>query len=316
MKPLISVIIPCYNCSSFLEETIQSVFDQTFKSYEIILVNDGSMDNSLSIMRKYSRLNIVKILTQKNKGVSAARNAGIAQAKGRYLYFLDSDDLLHPDAFQTLKDVVAESDITIGFMRVARFRGYIKNVIKLDEVIDHFWPDLIFTTLAPLSAFLFPAHMVRNVNGFNELISFGEDWEFLLRMAFAGAKLETTKFIGAYYRIHGASACRTYSHKKRLYGYVRLQETLCDGFLKRKDLLYLYGQQAFWSAWGTLVKAKRYSIPWSYLKDLDKALRRLSWALIFSRKATPFIYCYALLGAKPLLKKFARKKRVEEDICR
>lgn len=298
MKPLISVIIPCYNCAPFLEETLQSVLVQTFQSFEIIIVNDGSKDHSLAIMKKYSKYDRITYITQENRGLPAARNAGIKRARGRFFYFLDSDDLLHPKAFQVMIDTVSECKISVGFMRVARFHGNINNIVKIDNVISHFWPDIIFTNLAPLNAFLFPAHLVHKVNGFNEKCSFAEDWEFLLRLAFAGAKLRTTDFVGAYYRLHSASMTKTYDRKKRLYGYLCLKKTLCDEILKRKDLLSLYGKEVFWSAWGTLAEAKKHAISWEHLKDLSKPLRRLAWNLVFIGNANPFIIFYAVFGAR------------------
>lgn len=92
---LISIIVPCYNCVSFIDETIRSLENQTQKMFEVICINDGSTDNTLEILEKWkseSKLNIT-IINQENAGVSKARNAGISIAKGDYLLFLDADDI-------------------------------------------------------------------------------------------------------------------------------------------------------------------------------------------------------------------------------
>jgi len=98
----ISVIVPVYNVEMYLKDCLDSILNQDFKgSYEIICVNDGSTDNSLSILEDYkANSNDVVVITQKNKGLSGARNTGIKSAKGKYLFFLDSDDFL------TEKDVL------------------------------------------------------------------------------------------------------------------------------------------------------------------------------------------------------------------
>lgn len=94
-KGFVSLVIPCYNCASVMDETIESLENQTSKSFEVICVNDGSTDNTLDVLKKWkaeSRLDIT-IINQANGGVSKARNVGIDAAQGEYLLFLDSDDI-------------------------------------------------------------------------------------------------------------------------------------------------------------------------------------------------------------------------------
>lgn len=93
-KPLVTVIIPTYNRVRFLKEAIDSVLSQDFKNFELIVVDDGSTDNTFELLSEYR--DSIKFLKQNNKGVSAARNRGIAEAKGELIAFLDSDDLWLP----------------------------------------------------------------------------------------------------------------------------------------------------------------------------------------------------------------------------
>jgi len=90
MNTLVSVVVPAYNCSRFIESAIESVLAQTYKSYELIVVDDGSTDNTAEIIRKYQ--NKLNYIYQENGGVSKARNAGIMSSKGAYIAFLDADD--------------------------------------------------------------------------------------------------------------------------------------------------------------------------------------------------------------------------------
>lgn len=117
MDRLISVVVPVYNTEAYLDKCVQSVLDQTYRNLEVILVNDGSVDHSLEICRKYQVTDSrVKVVDQQNQGVSAARNAGMDLAQGDYLAFLDSDDTLYPEALELLlKDAVTfEADIASG----------------------------------------------------------------------------------------------------------------------------------------------------------------------------------------------------------
>jgi len=95
MKGLVSVIIPCYNAEKFISETLNSIYEQTYKNYEIILVDDGSTDTSALIAKSsFSEKPECLYIYQENKGVSSARNKGLQIAKGEFILFLDSDDII------------------------------------------------------------------------------------------------------------------------------------------------------------------------------------------------------------------------------
>lgn len=102
--PLISIIIPVYNAGKFLDKCLKSIFLQTLNNFEVILINDGSEDNSYEIMLKYKQKykDKIKIISQGNMGISVARNMGISQSKGEYIAFVDSDDFVDPDYLQLL----------------------------------------------------------------------------------------------------------------------------------------------------------------------------------------------------------------------
>jgi glycosyltransferase involved in cell wall biosynthesis len=114
-KVKISIIVPVYNAEEYLDRCLHSVLDQEFTSYEVILVDDGSTDASSLICDRYSSTDPRFItLHQPNKGVSAARNAGLNVANGEYVMFLDSDDALLPYALDNLLDAVTDEDIVLG----------------------------------------------------------------------------------------------------------------------------------------------------------------------------------------------------------
>lgn len=96
--PKFSIIVPVYNVENYIRECLESIKSQTYKDYEVIIVNDGTKDNSIEIAKEYP----FKIINQKNQGLSVARNTGVKHAKGEYILFLDSDDYLEKD---TLKEI-------------------------------------------------------------------------------------------------------------------------------------------------------------------------------------------------------------------
>ena len=98
----VSVIIPVYNTEPYVKQTVESIMKQTLHDIEIIIINDGSTDNSLSILSKLADLdNRIKIYSQTNQGLSVSRNAGMQKATGEYIYFMDSDDLLEKDTLES-----------------------------------------------------------------------------------------------------------------------------------------------------------------------------------------------------------------------
>ncbi|MBK4769576.1 MAG: glycosyltransferase family 2 protein [Pantoea sp. Morm] len=102
-KTLFSIIIPVYNAQNTIRRTLQSVLNQTFSSYEIIVVNDGSRDNSARILQEFAHYPQVTVLNQINAGVSAARNSGLQQASGEYVLFLDADDWVDDNFLMSFK---------------------------------------------------------------------------------------------------------------------------------------------------------------------------------------------------------------------
>ncbi len=118
----ISVIIPVYNTGKYLSECLDSVLEQTFTDFEIICINDGSTDGSDKILSDYAaRDNRIKIITQDNSGVVAARNNGVAHATGRYIYPLDSDDIIAPTALRKMYNAIIKRRGDIITCRVMQF---------------------------------------------------------------------------------------------------------------------------------------------------------------------------------------------------
>jgi len=107
----VSVIIPAYNVEAYIEESLSSVLGQTLREIEVIVVDDGSRDKTLEIIRGMAVVDErLRVITQQNSGISVARNRGAALARGRHLYFFDSDDLLHPRALELLHSSAEEKD--------------------------------------------------------------------------------------------------------------------------------------------------------------------------------------------------------------
>ncbi|MDY3917997.1 MAG: glycosyltransferase [Candidatus Limivivens sp.] len=121
-KVKVSIIIPVYNCEAYVSATLESVLSQTLKEIEILCINDGSTDRSKEILEKYKQMDSrIQILEQENAGQSAARNKGMRVARGEYLYFLDSDDLITEDAMECLYSFAHENDLDVVYFNGTSF---------------------------------------------------------------------------------------------------------------------------------------------------------------------------------------------------
>ena len=130
-----SIIIPVYNVEPYLRTCLESVFNQSFDDWEVVCVNDGSTDGSAAILEAYSaKDNRLRIITQSNGGLSAARNAGMKEAKGDHILFLDSDDWLEANALETLAQNLDDEDmLCFSGRRYFEETGHYHTADQLDE---------------------------------------------------------------------------------------------------------------------------------------------------------------------------------------
>lgn len=110
MKPLVSVIVPCYNVGQYLERCLESIKRQTYNNIEVIVINDGSLDNTLEVANAFAKNDDrFKVFTQENQGISAARQHGLEFSHGEYITFVDSDDYVADDYVEFLYDLMAKN---------------------------------------------------------------------------------------------------------------------------------------------------------------------------------------------------------------
>lgn len=122
MEELVSIIVPVYNVEDYLTECIESAIKQTYHNLEIILVDDGSTDTSGKICDMYARKDVrIKVFHKQNGGQSEARNIGIVKANGQYIYFLDSDDVIPPEAIEKLLVACVEENADVSISGLERF---------------------------------------------------------------------------------------------------------------------------------------------------------------------------------------------------
>lgn len=185
ISPSVSIIMPCYNVEKLIDETMESLEMQTSKDFELICINDGSSDNTLDKLKEWANKNIfrMRIINQANGGVSKARNRGIEEAKGRYIMFLDSDDIYHPSFVELMLQGMEKTDIS--YCRLSR---NLEEVYQCDIESVDFNCHSIKTAMKKLLyemgsygfvCYVYKKQLIEDINlEFDESTKYGEDREF------------------------------------------------------------------------------------------------------------------------------------------
>lgn len=210
MRPKLSVIVPVYNVESYLADCIKSILNQSFKDFELILVNDGSTDNSLQICKQYQELDKrIKVFDKPNGGVSTARNRGLKEATGEWIYFVDADDTLCDGLF-TILEMEQNCDIIQFGYHTIQSNGTIitkyphSNTVynSADEYINY----AKFKTLTLWIHFIKSEVINQNQITFSEGIKYAEDLEFVIKCYAYASVIKTEPIIGYNYYIRESSA--------------------------------------------------------------------------------------------------------------
>jgi glycosyltransferase involved in cell wall biosynthesis len=188
MNPLVSIVIPCYKAELFIAETIQSIINQTYANWELIIIDDGSPDNQREIIKPFLSDVRIQYHYQNNAGVSAARNKGLELSKGDFIAFLDADDLFLP--FNLEKKVAYLLDNN----QIGLVHAIVQDINEHSKNIDHLqigkkgWvlEDLLIweePVIPAPSSILMPTKVVKEIGGWNTQFQTAADQEFFIRVA-------------------------------------------------------------------------------------------------------------------------------------
>jgi glycosyltransferase involved in cell wall biosynthesis len=199
MTPEFSVIVPVYNRANVLGRTLQSVLDQTFQDFEIVVVDDGSSDDPAAVVEKFADPRI-RFLRQENRGGGAARNAGIDAARGRLVAFLDSDDEFLPHHLENMHRLLATEEDTVGYARIVVDRGEGRTLLKPPRAIragEHMAIYLLNDRgFVPTITLALPREIAQRVR-YSEALPFAQDTDFALRLYLDGCHFRMIEEPGA-----------------------------------------------------------------------------------------------------------------------
>lgn len=232
----VSVVIPHYNCFQYIKEAIDSVKAQTYKNWEIIIMDDGSTDISFEALKKLEEENI-KVFSQKNQGPAAARNAAIALSCGKYILPLDADDKIAPTYMEKAVPILEnDPDIGIVYCKAEKF-GRVNGYWDLPEYSEEL---MVIDNIIFCTAF-FRKEDWEGVGGFPVFARLGvEDYAFWLKILSLGRKVVQIKEILFYYRIHETSRTSKFFDDREgvIKTYANIFRDNIDFFARHAEYLY------------------------------------------------------------------------------
>lgn len=184
-KPLVSVIIPAYNSSNFILDTVNSILQSNDHHIEIVIVDDGSTDGTVDLLNEYFKSNqLIKVISVPNGGVSKARNIGIENAQGEFICFLDSDDQLEKDFFSIIVSNIRKNNVDVQLC--GYYKHYKNNIHKHPSLYynDHLLVKYLTGDVSfHIGSMIINRKFINNHNlRFNEKLSFGEDILFICQL--------------------------------------------------------------------------------------------------------------------------------------
>ncbi len=203
----VSVIIPSYNHAQYIREAIESVLAQTYKDIEIIVVDDGSSDNTKEILSPYIKDGKIRYIYQENRGLAAARNTGVKAAQGRYIKFLDSDDFLYSEQIEQQVGQIKTSDnfFSISDHCLLRPNGEIVKHKYYPADAERQLAYFLGDNPAPVHAYLVTKVLIDRAGGFDETLKACEDWDLWIRILQEGAIIKHLPYMGCCYRVSSTS---------------------------------------------------------------------------------------------------------------
>jgi len=256
---LVSIIIPVYNSEKYLTETLNSALSQTWANKEIIIVDDGSTDNSLALAKKYESDN-VKVFSQQNKGASAARNLGLKHANGTYIQFLDADDLLSADKIASQVNILNNHQDYLCVCDTVHFNdnqdpysllvstGWYEE--ESDDPVDFLLKlysggsELLpgYGGMIQPNCWLTPRHLIDKAGLWNEFRCPDDDGEFFCRVILAGKGVKFSRTGVNYYRKHIKANSWSGQKSRQAFENIFLSTDLKFGYLKNRTQSELLDQ--------------------------------------------------------------------------
>lgn len=283
---LVSVIVPIYNVETYIEKCIKSIINQTYQNLEILLVDDGSTDMSGSMCDRFANSDErIKVIHQKNMGLSGARNCGISKATGTYITFVDGDDSLKRNAIETLYSLIKKYNVNVSIGQNSVYKN-----LELQEKsgcnikrYDKWSVELLKKT--SVCGNLYKADLVKKYLFRENVLHEDTDWSY--KILFVAKKIVVTEEIVYYISENPNSITRATYHMRRIQVFDFLLDQI-DFFNKLGEMESVEYIQILYSCviLQHYEQAKKSKLMRSDLKKIKQLGNKMLWPLLWNRRAS------------------------------
>ena len=323
LKPLVSVLIPLYNAEEYLSDTLESIIEQTYKNIEVIIVDDGSLDNSLEIARTYEeRYERIKVISQGNQGAASARNSAFSFSSGDYIQYQDADDLLHPDKIRLQIEALSSDGFDPYVMAISRWYRFYKSIdsIKKQELVIYknydtpkdilvdAWSNAHYSIV---NSWMIPRDLHERTGKWDETISVLDDSVFFASLVVLSKKIVYADKSIAYWRQDNLNSLSKNITREGM----RSHLLACDNYVEivRDHLDYPGIKYALAMEYSKLIY-RAYPVYMDLVKEAEMKLKRLGYAEPLPMPTYKFRFFTKLFGFYPTVKLFGFKDKVAKMI--
>lgn len=330
-KKLVSIIVPLYNVEKYIYQCITSLLNQTYSNIEIILIDDGSTDNSSVVIKNICTNNdIIKYYYQKNKGVSAARNLGISVSEGEYITFIDADDFVQPDYIEYLYNMINNSNSDISLTRepnkinrktiVTEHVAGVNDLIEKYDGIEAANEMLLYKIVISSWNKMYRKELLtKNSILFNEKLLFGEGFEFVIRSFLVATSVVIGNRKIYNYRVDNDNSVMTKYSPKLVTGSIDAQNSILQYInkIEEKDNLLKSWEYSNWHTFcdglNTIVGCNVKKIDILLYKKIKSVCRKKALCVVgknisFKEKFKGVLYFISPLMAAKFINKFRIRK--------
>lgn len=317
-KPLISIIVPVYNVEAYVEKCALSLINQTYENCEFIFINDGTKDNSILIIEniKDSR---IKIINQKNMGVSIARNKGLELSKGDYVMFIDADDYAGRDYVEYLYNLISENDADYAYStKLFKFKNDKQTDNESIEIVDSnkstgllLSPDVVVGSCNKIYK---KAVIDKNNLRFRNDLFYGEGLNFIVRMSLCSKKIVVGNRKVLYYRKNNINSATTKYNNEKYHNGLKSLKIIRDMVDLEDEFVYsmyqIHMSTFYLNAVTQMIENKKINKYVDDYKSWNKNIRSSLGFILKSKYISIYRKCMILVGAiSPHLVAIINKRR-------
>ncbi len=322
-NPLVSVLIPLYNAENYLSKSLDSIVNQIYKNLEVIIVNDGSTDNSLTVANRYAKkYSYIKVYSQNNSGAASARNKAFGHSEGDYIQYFDADDIMHQNKISSQIEVLKEYNFdphVVASGKWVRFNNVIENVVFCSQVTYKSYEDTLLFLKEAWGNFhyiigqswLISRKINEKIGKWDERITVSDDSVFFGKVAYQAKKIVYVSESKVYWRQDNIDSLSKNVSKEGMKSHL----LACDNYMYivKEDLNYPGLKYALAMQYSKFIY-RAYPMYMDLVKKAEDRIKELGYNTPFPMPTKKFRLSVKIIGFYPTARLFGFKDRLVKKI--